>query len=387
VLEFGFHNTTGPGITQRLERQFAEKFGRKFAISHCNGTATMQTCLMAAGVGPGDEVIVPALTMASTALVALHVNATPIFADIDPDTFTIDPADVERKITPRTKAIIPVSIYGLSMDMDPLMALAKKHRLTVIEDNAQCFLGQYKGRLVGTLGHAASFSFQGSKHMTCGDGGVMITDDEALATEVRRAAVLGYSAVSCKPGASSISEELRCHPTFARHTHFGYNFRLPEIAAAVALGELERLDELVAMRVAVKNILHSAIADCAWLTPQKTPADYVHSYWAFTCKITDDGIDWAAFRKRYKDLGGDGFYGCWLPVHKEPLFQQLHQRVHADPKRYPQFAGVLPDYSTVRLPVVETLQPRLVQFKTNYFDLDLAKREADLLHRTIREMK
>jgi perosamine synthetase len=384
VLDYEFHNTSGPGITKRLEQQFAEKFGVKYAISHCNGTATMHACLIAAGVGVGDEVIVPSLTMASTALVALYVNAVPVFADMDPDTFTINIEDVKRKITPRTKAIIPVSIYGLSPDMDPIMDLAKKHNLTVIEDNAQCFLGYYKGRIVGSIGQMASFSFQGSKHMTCGDGGMVITDNEDLATEIRRACVLGYSAISSKPGASSIPQELRCHPTFARHVSVGYNFRMPEIAAAVALGELERLEELVEMRVRTAECFREVVKDCPWLTPQKTPANYVHSYWAYTCKMSDAGPDWTAFRKKFVELGGDGFYGCWLPVHREPVFQNLGRLVAENPKRYPHFAGLMPDYRDVHLPIIEKIQPRLCQFKTNCFDLDTARTQADILAKTIK---
>lgn len=384
VLDFGFHNTTGPGIAGRLEREFAATFGVKYGILHCNGTATMHSALMAAGVGAGDEVIVPSLTMASTAFVALYVNAIPIFADIDPETFTISVDDIRRKITPRTRAIIPVSIYGLSPDMDPIMEMARKHNLTVIEDNAQCFLGYYKDRIVGSIGQMASFSFQGSKHMTCGDGGIVITDDEELATRVRRACVLGYSAISSKPGASSIPEELRCHPTFARHVELGYNFRMPEIAAAVALGELERLEELVGMRQAVGRLLDDVVRQCRWLVPQRTPEGYVHAYWSYAARMTDDAPDWLAFRRKFVELGGDGFYGCWLPVHQEPVFARLSERVAEDPKRYPQWAGVLPDYRQVTCPVVERVQPRLVQLKTNYFDFEAARRQAEILDRAIR---
>ena len=384
VLDFGFHNASSPGFYGRLEQAFAAKFGVGFGILHCNGTATMHSALLAAGVGVGDEVIVPTLTMASTALVALHANAVPIFADVDPDTLTISVEDVRRKITPRTRAIIPVSIYGLSPDMDPLMALAREHDLTVIEDNAECFLGYYKGRVVGSIGHFASFSFQASKHMTCGDGGILTCDDEDLALEARRAAILGYAGLSARPGDNVIPEEVRCHPTFARHVGYGFNYRMPELAAAAALGELERLDELVAMRQAAARLLDQVVADCPWLVPQATPEGTVHSYWTYAARIADGGPDWAAFRKRFVELGGDGFYGAWLPVHREPVFAALSEAVAADPSRYPHFAGVLPDYREVRCPVWEQLQPRIIQLKTNYFELDTAREQVDVLARTIR---
>jgi perosamine synthetase len=384
VLDFGFHNASSAGFWERLEKAFAAKFGAKYGILHANGTATMHSALIAAGVGVGDEVIVPTYTMASTAFVALYVNAVPIFADVDPDTLTISVADIRRKITSRTRAIIPVSISGLSPDFDPIMALAREHNLTVIEDNAQCYLGYYKGRIVGSIGDFASFSFQGSKHMTCGDGGVLICHDEKLALAARRAAVLGYSAISAKPGDSVIPQELRCHPSFARHVSLGYNFRLPEIAAAVALGELERLEELVEMRKLCAQSFDEVVKDCKWLIPQRTPPGYIHSYWTYAARITRDDLDWVEFRRKFVSLGGDGFYAALMPVHKEPVFQNLSAEVESKPQRYPQWAGRMPDYREVQCPVWEAFQPRMIQLKTNSFDVDTARRQAGIFAETIR---
>src|SRR3989338_5745104 len=170
VVDYGFGNSSGPGMTSRFEKAFAQRHGMPYGIAHCNGTATMHSCLAAAGVKPGDEVIVPPLTAAATAFCVLHQGAIPVFADIDEKTFNIDPKSIEEKITPLTKAIIPVHLYGLMADMDLIMEIARKHHLTVIEDSAECFLATYHGKLCGTIGHAASFSFQASKHLTCGDG-------------------------------------------------------------------------------------------------------------------------------------------------------------------------------------------------------------------------
>ncbi|MFH0963463.1 MAG: DegT/DnrJ/EryC1/StrS family aminotransferase, partial [Planctomycetota bacterium] len=303
VLSYGFHNTTSPGITAKLEALFARTFGVRYAMAMANGTVTLHAALVAAGVGAGDEVIVPPLTAGATGIVVLHVNAVPVFADIDPDTLTIDPEDVRRKITPRTKAIIPVAIYGLAPDLDPIMETARERSLTVIEDDAQCFLGSYKGRLVGSIGHFASFSFQASKHMTCGDGGILITDNEELATKARRVSSFGYASASSRPGASVMPEAQRCAPDAVRHVSLGYNFRLPEIAAAVALGELERLEELVAMRTTVAECLAEVIDACDWLVPQKTPPGYVNSFWTYTVRIARDDVDWAAFRRKFVELG------------------------------------------------------------------------------------
>lgn len=383
VLDYGMHNTRSAGMVARLEQAFAHRFGRRFGIAHVNGTATMHSALLAADVGVGDEVIVPAYTVFMTASVALYANAIPVFADVDPDTWTIDPVDVRQKITPRTKAIIPVSICGLSPDMDPLLELAREHNLTMIEDNAQCFLGTYKDRLVGSMGDFASFSFQGSKHMTCGDGGILICDDFELATRARKAATLGFSTLTAKPGDNSVPKEVRCHPDFQRHTVLGYNFRLPELAAAYALGEFERLDELVAMRCAVAQVLGEVVDNCDWLVPQFTPPECTHSWWTYAVRLTREDISWLDFRKKFVEFGGDGFYGAYLPVYREPVFASLSEEVEADPDRYPQWAGRMPDYRRVECPVWDRLQPRIMQFKTNYFDLDSAVRQAQALANAI----
>ena len=383
VLEYGFHNCSSPGMVKRLEREFAAKFGHKFGIAHANGTCTMHSALLAYDVGVGDEVIVPAYTVFSTAVVALHANAVPIVADVDPDTWTISVEDIRRKITPRTKAIIPVSICGLSPDMDPILDLARQHNLLVIEDNAQCILGYYKDRVVGSMSQFASFSFQASKHLTCGDGGILIGSDEELVTRARKAAVLGFSTLTAKPGQTAIPEELRCQPAFQRHTSVGWNYRLPEIAAAVALAELERAEELVQMRQACADCFAEVVADCDWLVPQKTPDHCIHSRWVYAVRIVRDDLDWMAFRRKFVELGGDGFYGAYLPVHREPAFSNLSLQVQVRPDRYPHFAGRLPDYRDVSCPVWEGIQPRVIQLKTNYFDLDDARRQAEVLAQTI----
>ena len=384
VLDYGFHNAHSPGFVARVEEQFSRRFGQEFGILHANGTATMQSALMAAGIGVGDEVIVPAYTVFSTAAVALHVNAVPVVADVDSDTWTISVEDVERKLTPRTRGIIPVSICGLAPDMDPIMDLAAQHGLTVIEDNAQCCGGSYRGRIVGSMGQFASFSFQASKTLTCGDGGILICSDEQLATGARRAATLGFSTLTAKPGDTVVSEAQRCHPSFARHTSLGWNQRLPEIAAAVALAELERLDELIEMRQFSGRCFDEVVRDCDWLVPQKTPPGYVHAYWTYGACITDDDADWGQFRAKFVELGGEGFYGAYLPVHLEPVMSDLYEQVKRNPDRYPQFAGRLPQYGPGQCPVWESIQPRVIQLKTNYWSADDARRQADILAKTIR---
>jgi len=358
-------------MTTRLERKFAEVFQSNYAISFINGTATMHAALVAAGIGPGDEVIVPPLTMASTAWVVYQAQATPVFADIDPHTWTLDPQSVAERLTPRTKAIIPVAIYGLSPDMDPLLELAERHHLFVLEDDAQCFLGSYKGRLVGTLGHAASFSFQSSKHMTSGEGGMIITGDADLAHAIRRYSSLGYAAVGASKG--KITKDVIQDPAYERHASIGYNYRMPELCAAVALGQLEWLETLVSLRVQAAQLYAEAVAGCSWLVPQAVPDGYGHSYWTYVVRL-DQQVDftWHDFRAKYLECGGERFYGAWQLTYLEPALRGRQ----LDATQSQQFQRGL-------CPIAEAIQPRLIQFKTNYFDLGQAAQQADALRQTI----
>ncbi len=387
VLDFGFHNAHSVGMTARLEREFAERFGQKYGIAHCNGTATMQSALMAAGVGVGDEVIVPAYTVFSTPVVAIHCNAVPVIVDVEPDTWTISVDAIRKHITPRTRAIIPVSICGLPADLDPIMELAREHGLVVIEDNAQCILGQYKGRVAGSIGHFASFSFQASKTVTCGDGGILICSDDKLALAARKAATAGFKDLTLRPGDTVVSEQLRCQPDYKRHDSIGWNQRLPEVASAVALAELERVEELAEMRTYSAMAFDRVVRECKWITPQRVPKGYVNAYWNYAARITRDDIVWADFLKAFVELGGDGFYGSYQPAHLEPIFAKLNKAADENPARYPQFAGRLPRYERGTCPVWEKIQPWIVMLKTNYFDTAAADRQAEIFAETIKRFE
>ena len=386
VLDSGFGAATMGGINQRLEKGFAEKFGVRYAITHSNGTATMHSCLAAAGVGPGDEVIIPAMTVISNASVVLHQNAVPVIADIEPDTFNIDPDDVARKITPRTKAIIPVGLYGQPADLDPIMDLAKKHNLYVIEDNAQCYLGYYKGRLAGSIGHMASFSFENSKHMSTGDGGIVITDDEHLAKHIRKFHGLGFSTIESEEGRVRLRKDDFQNPQFLRHDYFGWNYRLPEVAAAVGLAQLGRLEMYVERRQECARLFMEAIEGCDYLTPQATPKGYVNSYYSFAMVYNGAeaiGVPWADFRKKYIELGGDGFYAAWQVIYNEPVMKNMAFYGKGCPVHCPLYEGPKVEWYDGMCPVAESLQPRLMQLKTNYGEMEVARQKAAALTKTI----
>jgi perosamine synthetase len=371
VLDSQFRTSSGGRMTARLEAKFAEVFGCRYAISFVNGTATMHAALVAAGVGPGDEVIVPPLTMASTTFAVLHAGATPIFADIDPETWTIDPRSIASAIGPRTKAIIPVSIYGLSPDLDSIWRLARAHNLFVLEDDAQCCLGTYKGKIVGSESSASSFSFQSSKHITAGEGGMVTTNDLDLASRIRQFNSLGYAAVSA--GTGKITRETIQDPSYARHASVGWNYRMAELCAAVLLAQTERLPELVRRRREVAALYAEALRGCEWLTPQAVPDGIEHSYWAYVVKLDGRGrITWRELRDRIKANGGDGVYAAWRLTYLEPAFAG---KTISEFQRQAFGPGLCP--------VAESLQPWLLQFKTNYLDLAQARLKIEAISKAV----
>lgn len=373
VLDMEFSSSKTYGMVTRLEKSFAKKFGKKFAVAMVNGTATLHIALEAAGVSIGDEVICPPLTMSSTSISVLMANAIPVFADVDPDTFLITAEDIEKKITPKTKAVITVSLYGLSPQMKPIMELADKYNLIVIEDNAECYGAEQDGKLVGTFGDIASYSFQSSKHLTAGEGGIVITDDADLADKMRRYSGLGYAGISSSKG--RITKDDIQNPDYERHVILGWNYRMSDLCAAVALGQLERMDELVGMRKLSAKYYAEAVSGCKWLVPQKVLSGNISSYWTYVLKLDVDKVSWQDFRKKYIEFGGDRYYAAWKLAYQEPMFKN---KAFLNREKINVY-----DYSYICCPVAEQLQQSIVQLKTNYYDEQEMIEQADILKKTI----
>lgn len=378
VISTEFNSSSGSTMVTKLENAFSKKFGVRYAIAHVNGTATLHSALAAAGVGHGDEVIVPPLTMSSTTFAVLHQNAVPIFADVDEKTFNILPKSIEEKITERTKAIIPVSLYGLPSDIDEIMEIAHKYNLIVVEDNAECLLGKYKGEFVGKKAHMASYSFQSSKHITGGEGGMLITNDLELANNIRRFSSLGYAGLTAQKG--KISKDDLQDLEYSRHVCLGWNYRMPELCAAVILGQLENADALVQRRVEVTNLFDSVTQDCDWLIPQYVPEEYESSCWTYTAKLENKNITWHDFRDKFREFGGDGIYAAWKLTYLEPIFLKRHFGNMNNSISTDLYKGF---YKRGICPIAEDLQRKILQFKTNYWDFRRAEEQAAILKKTI----
>jgi len=377
VIDSGFGSGTSGNMNNRFEKAFAEKEGAQWAVTFNSGTSTLHAALDAMGVGTGDEVITTPLTVISNLDVILAQNAVPVFADIDPETFNIDPADIARKITPRTKAIMPVSLYGLPCDLDPIMAIAKDAGIMVLNDAAQAFQARYHGRLIAEIADVTSYSTENSKHITTGDGGIIVTNSETLATHIRKFGSLGYAAMTSGDGRIRINKDIFQNPNYRRHDMFSYNYRMPEVAAALGLAQTERMDFFVRLRRDIAQMFLDVMADCDYLTPQQVPTGYESSWWSVAARYQRDDVSWEEFRQKNIELGGDGIYAAWAL-----LYQELVYSTGAWKKRCPPVYGHLPDRDP-ECPNAEMLQPQLMQFVNNYGSKDEAAPKVEALAKTI----
>ncbi len=376
VLETNFRSSSGAVMMQRLEKTFAKLIGKNYAVSFINGTETMHAVLEALGIGEGDEVIVPPLTMSSTSFAVLQSGATPVFADVCEDSFLINPESIKDNITDKTKAIIPVSLYGMVPKMDEIMDIAKNEGLFVLEDDAQCIGGTYKGKMAGAFGQASSFSFQSSKHLTSGEGGIIVTDDLELAQNVRKVSSLGYAGVDA--GKGRISKTDIQDPLYDRHVTMGWNYRMPELCAAVALAQTERADVLINVRKNTGKQLYGVVEGCQWLRPQYMEEENENAYWSFSVKIDSQRVSWHSFRDKYMEFGGDGIYSAWKLTYLEPMFQNMSLL-----GREKKLTRGRDYYKKGLCPVAEILQPDILQFKTNYWNKEDLDKQMFILEKTI----
>jgi perosamine synthetase len=373
VVDSGFGSGTSGSMNQRFERAFAEAVGADWAITFNSGTSTLHAALDAVGVGPGDEVITTPLTVISNLNVILSQNAVPVFADIDAETFNIDPADVARKVTDRTRAILPVSLYGLACDLEPLMA----HGVPVINDAAQAFGAMYRGRGIAGIAPITSYSTENSKHITTGDGGIVVTNDETLAVRMRKFGSLGYAAMSSGDGRIRLNKEAFQDPGYCRHDMFGYNYRMPEVAAALGLAQTERMAAFIERHRETAALYLEVIGTCDYLKPQLVPTGDTSSWWTVTCRYERDDVSWQDFRRTYVERGGDGIYAAWALLYQESFYANGAWRERC-PAIYHQVSERPPS-----CPVAEAVQPKLMQFVNNYGSVEEAEPKVEALRQTI----
>jgi dTDP-4-amino-4,6-dideoxygalactose transaminase len=307
VLRSGQWGSLDGGEVLKFEERFAEYQGAQYAIAVANGTVALRIALMAIGIQAGDEVIVPPYTFLATATSVVEANATPVFVDIDPITYNIDPSAIEATITEKTKAIIPVHFAGLSSGMDEIMDIAKKHNLVVIEDAAHAHGGEYKGRRLGSIGHLSCFSFQSSKNLTSGEGGIIITSDKNLVEACRSIRNCGRT----KDG-----------PWYEHYVISG-NYRLTEFQGAILNCQLDRLEDQCNTRVKNGQYLAGQLTRIPGIDIQRyDPEQSRHSFHLFIIQFKEDvfGFTRDLFVKALNAEGVPISIGYPLPLYKQPLF-------------------------------------------------------------------
>lgn len=323
---------------RQFERDFAAFQGAAFGVSCTNGTTAIEMGLRAVGVVSGDEVIVPPYTFVATASAVMSLGAVPVFADIEPDTLCLDPLDAARKVTQRTRAIIPVHVGGRIADMEAINALAEQHGLAVLEDAAHAWGSQWRGQGAGTLGRCGTFSFQVSKNITAGEGGIVVTDDEGLADLCRSFSHCGRA----KDG------------DWYEHPVLGSNLRITEFQAAVLSAQLARLEDQTRRRERSAAVLDETLADVPGVrrlapAPEMTRRSY-HMY-VFRLDERAVGASRDEFLKALQAERVPAFEGWYQPLYRNRLFTAAH----VGPRhgiRAP-LAGMRIDYTQVSCPVCE----------------------------------
>ena len=351
-------------FTDRFEDAFCKKYGVKYAIAVNSGTSGLHSALVAAGVRPGDEVITTPFTVLVDSSVPVIMGAEPVFADIDPDTHNIDPHSIEERITKKTKVIIPVAHDGLPYDIDRVMKIANEHNLIVIEDNAQAMLAEYRGRYVGKDAHITMFSFERTKHVSTGEGGILITSNHDLAVKSRKFAGMGFKNLSAKKSdlVAGVPLEYQ-NPTYERNDELGLNYRFNEFLAAIALAQFELADERVKLRRDIAK-LYDAVFENTSFKIQHIPDGYISSYFTYAVESPFTQLsDWNKFHQSHIANGGDDFYASMILTYQEPIMKKL---------------GYFEKYNG-KCPVAEKIQPKMMQFKTNYRSLEDAQTYIDKL--------
>lgn len=298
--------------TKEFQEKFAKMHNASYGVAVMNGTVALEVALKACRIGEGDEVIIPDYTFAATATAVLNVNATPVFVDIDPDTFCIDPGKITKAINSKTKAIIVVHIGGQPADMDSIMQIANQKNLFVIEDAAQAHFAEWNSQKVGSIGHIASFSFQSSKNITSGEGGIVITNDENLAKRS-----WSYHNSGRRPGGE-----------WYEHPYLGNNFRMTEFQAAILLAQLSRAEDQLKKRESNASYLIKKLENIKGIkTLKRDERVNTHSYHLFIIKFEEENFNNISRDDFVKALNYEGIPASrgYVPLHRESFLTEAKE--------------------------------------------------------------
>lgn len=310
--------TTGPKIAE-FEQTVADYVGAKYAVAISNGTSALHAACFAAGIGPGDEVITTPLTFAASANCVLYCGGTPVFADVDPKTYNIDPEDIRRKITDRTKAIIAVHLAGQPCDMDAIHSIAREHGLIVIEDGAHALGSVYKGKRVGSLSDMTTFSFHPVKPITTGEGGMIVTDNGDFYKKM----VLFRSHGITRDDSMMTRND---GPWFYQQFDLGYNYRITDIQCALGCSQMKKLDRFLARRKEIVARYNEAFADCDNIITPYQLSDTESGWHLYIVQVKNCDRRQVFENMREKGIGVNVHY---IPVYMHPYYQEHgYENVH-----------------------------------------------------------
>lgn len=310
--------TTGPKIAE-FEQTVADYVGAKYAVAISNGTSALHAACFAAGIGPGDEVITTPLTFAASANCVLYCGGTPVFADVDPKTYNIDPEDIQRKITDRTKAIIAVHLAGQPCDMDAIHSIAREHGLIVIEDGAHALGSVYKGKKVGSMSDMTTFSFHPVKPITTGEGGMIVTDNEDFYKKM----ILFRSHGITRDDSMMTRND---GPWFYQQFDLGYNYRITDIQCALGCSQMKKLDRFLARRKEIVAHYNEAFADCDNIITPYQLSDTESGWHLYIVQVKNCDRRQVFEKMREKGIGVNVHY---IPVYMHPYYQEHgYENVH-----------------------------------------------------------
>ena len=347
----------GPVVAE-FESSFSKFVGDRDCVAVNSGTSALHAALAAFGIGKGDEVIMPALSVIMNAYAAIALGATPVFSDVNLKTWNIDLESIKKVVSDRTKAIITVSWFGLPVDLDPIMHYAKAHKILVLEDAAESLGSTYQNKPNGKLADAVAYSFENKKHLTTGgEGGIISTSNPSLAEKARKFSGLGYKHLTPDEGRTSLASSVFQRPNYKRYDTVGLNYRMSPLAAAVGLGQLENFKSILDLRVKNGKSLCNLITQHKDFTCQEVNLGSTHAY--YTAAVLYSGKkSWEDIYNLVINNGGDGFYGNVLNPYLEPALKGGSSNSQK--------------WTQNLCPNAEKLQPNIMAIKTNF------RKEVDL---------
>jgi perosamine synthetase len=306
-IESGWISSEGPFV-KKLEDNFAKKIGRKFAVAVSNGSVAIDASISALGINKGDEVIIPTFTIISCAAPIVRIGAIPVVVDVDLSTWNMCVDQIEKKITPKTKAIMVVHIYGLPVDMAPILNLAQKYKLLIIEDAAEVIGQTYNGRMCGSFGDVSTFSFYPNKHVTTGEGGMIFTDNEEIALKCRELRNLSF-----------------IPPRRFVHEDLGWNFRMTNLQAALGVAQLERLDEFIIKKRQIGEWYNELLKEVPGIQLPLIRTEFAENiYWIYGLLINRNvKMNALEAMNKLNELG-IGTRPFFFPMHQQPVFKKMN---------------------------------------------------------------